>query len=421
MIIIPIMIWGMGKSDEVLRTDTCIVGAGPHGLAAALHLKQVNPAADVTVIDRSNEWLNSWNQQFDRAEISALRSPIVHHPSPNPYALTDFVTRENFPRSGLPYDPPTAGAFSAFCAEIIAETNLSHPLLAIPESLRSDHKSVELTTSAGIIQAENLIIATNPHQRQIPQWTWNLIGHQPGLLDHALDVDLPGMSDLSGQSIAIIGGGLTGAHLARNAALKGAAVTIIARRPLQIRDFDTEPGWLGPKYLTKYHAEADADRRIQTAKAARNGGSIPAWMHDSLTAPINKGSIEILDSIEVISARTASPKGCVLTLNTDETVYSDQVWLATGTQSTLHSMRWLQPILEDIPIIDGFPLVDQSLRLGPYPIFVMGRSATFALGPAAGNLWGARHAARRITTAITGLELGPDGTAHSSRQKNITS
>ena len=80
MIIIPIMIWGMGKSDEVLRTETCIVGAGPHGLAAALHLKQVNPAADVTVIDRSNDWLNSWNQQFDRAEISALRSPIVHHP-----------------------------------------------------------------------------------------------------------------------------------------------------------------------------------------------------------------------------------------------------------------------------------------------------------------------------------------------------
>jgi len=411
----------MGKRDEVLTTKTCIIGAGPQGLAAALHLKQVDPATDVTVIDHSDKWLASWNQQFERAEINTLRSPIVHHPSPNPYALTDFVTRKKLSRSGLPYDPPTTEAFSAFCAEIITEAGLTPPLRAIPESLFSDHKSVELKTSIGIIRAENLIIATNPYQRVVPQWTWDLIGHQAGLLEHALDVNLPGMSDLSGQSIAIIGGGLTGAHLARNAALKGAAVTIIARRPLQIRDFDTEPGWLGPKYLTKYHAEADADRRIQTAKAARNGGSIPAWMHDSLTAPINEGSIEILDSTEVISARTASPKGCVLNLNTDETAYSDQVWLATGTQSTLHSMRWLQPILEDIPIIDGFPLVDQSLRLGPHPIFVMGRSATFALGPAAGNLWGARHAARRITTAITGLELGPDGSAHSSRQKNITS
>ena len=312
-------------------------------------------------------------------------------------------------------------SFSAFCTEIIAEADLALPLPAIPESLRSDHKSVELRTSVGIIRAENLIIATNPHQRVIPQWTWNLIGHQAGLLEHALDVNLPGMPELSGQRIAIIGGGLTAAHLARNAALKGATATIIARRPLQIRDFDTEPGWLGPKYLNNYQAESDAGQRIQTAKAARNGGSIPGWMHDSLISPTKGGSIEILDSTEVLSAHTTSPKGCVLHLNINEKIYSDQVWLATGTQSTFDTVRWLQPILDDIPIIDGFPLVDQSLRLGPHPIFVMGRAATFALGPAAGNLWGARHAARRITTAITGIELGPDGRAHSSKPRNITS
>ena len=411
----------MGKSDEVLTTETCIAGAGPHGLATALHLKQVDPLTDVTVIDHSDEWLASWNQQFERAEINTLRSPIVHHPSPNPYALTDFVTRNDLSRSGLPYDPPTTEAFSDFCTEIIAEADLAPPLPAIPESLRSDHKSVELRTSVGIIRAENLIIATNPHQRVIPQWTWNLIGHQAGLLEHALDVNLPGMPELSGQRIAIIGGGLTAAHLARNAALKGATATIIARRPLQIRDFDTEPGWLGPKYLNNYQAESDAGQRIQTAKAARNGGSIPGWMHDSLISPTKGGSIEILDSTEVLSAHTTSPKGCVLHLNINEKIYSDQVWLATGTQSTFDTVRWLQPILDDIPIIDGFPLVDQSLRLGPHPIFVMGRAATFALGPAAGNLWGARHAARRITTAITGIELGSDGRAHSSKPRNITS
>ena len=421
MILIPIRICGMGKRDEVLTTNTCIIGAGPQGLAAALHLKQVDPATDVTVIDHSDKWLASWNQQFERAEINTLRSPIVHHPSPNPYALTDFVTRKKLSRSGLPYDPPTTEAFSAFCAEIITEAGLAPPLRAIPESLFSDHKSVELKTSIGIIRAENLIIATNPHQRVIPQWTWDLIGHQAGLLEHALDVNLPGMSELNGQRIAIIGGGLTAAHLALNAALKGATVTIIARRPLQIRDFDTEPGWLGPKYLNNYQAESDAGQRIQKAKAARNGGSIPSWMHDSLTSPIKGGSIEVLDSTEVISARTTSPKGCVLHLSIDEKVCSNQVWLATGTQSTFHTVRWLQPILDDIPITDGLPLVDQSLRLGPHPIFVMGRSATFALGPAAGNLWGARHAARRITTAITGIDLGPDGRTRSSKPRNIAS
>ena len=39
----------------------------------------------------------------------------------------------------------------------------------------------------------------------------------------------------------------------------------------------------------------------------------------------------------------------------------------------------------------------------------MGRSATFALGPSAGNLWGATRAARRIATDITGVELVTNG------------
>ena len=106
----------------------------------------------------------------------------------------------------------------------------------------------------------------------------------------------------------------------------------------------------------------------------------------------------------------------MLELNNGETVHSDRVWLATGTQNSIQSMRCLHSVLDDIPVIDGFPLVDQSLRLGPHPIFIMGRSATFALGPAAGNLWGARHAAHRITAAITGIELAPDGYGNSFRK-----
>jgi hypothetical protein len=416
MRIIPIMIHGVTKSDEVLTTDTCIAGAGPHGLAAALHLKQVNPSADITVIDHSDQWLATWNQQFKYSEITTLRSPIVHHPSPHPYALTDFVKNRELSRSGLPYDPPTTEAFAAFCAEIIAESTLAPPIAATLESLRSNHQGLELETSSGTLRAQNLIIATNPHQRLIPQWTWSLIGRQPGLVEHALDVNLPDLPDLSGQNISIIGGGLTAAHLARNAAIKGATVKMIARRPLQIRDFDTEPGWLGPKYLTKYLAESDENRRIQAAREARGGGSIPGWMRDHLEEPTGEGRIEILESTEVVSAQVSSPRGCILELNNGETAYSDRVWLATGTQSSLQSMRCLHSVLDDIPVIDGFPLVDQSLRLGPHPIFVMGRSATFALGPAAGNLWGARHAAHRITAAITGIELAPDGYGKSFRE-----
>ena len=73
-------------------------------------------------------------------------------------------------------------------------------------------------------------------------------------------------------------------------------------------------------------------------------------------------------------------------------------------------MECLRPILENVSFIDGFPLVDCSLRLEPHSVYVMGRCATFALGPAAGNLWGATRAANRITRDITGVELVSNGT-----------
>ena len=399
----------MEWSNRVLDTDVCIAGAGPHGLSATLLFKKIDPSISVTVIDHSNEWLAAWNRQFERAEITTLRSPNVHHPYPDPFALEDFRIGKGFLPSGLPYNPPTTECFSAFCAEIIDDAGLDKPLIAVPQLVQSGQNGIELITSSGVIRTRYLIIATNPHQKIIPKWTLDLF-QEPNLVKHALDVNLLDLPNLGGQSITVIGGGMTAAHLSRGALLKGASVKMISRRPLQIRDFDTDPGWLGPKYLSGYYSETDAQERILMAREARGGGSIPPWIHNSLLDLSNTDSIEILESTEVISAQPESSKGCLLKLKNEKEVYSDQVWLATGTCSSLQSMECLRPILEDISFIDGFPLVDRSLRLKPHSVYVMGRCATFALGPAAGNLWGATRAAHRITRDITGVELVSNGT-----------
>ena len=73
----------MGKIRQEITADVCIVGAGPHGLAAALLFERIDPSIRVVVLDQSNEWLSSWKKQFRQAEIATLRSPIVHHPSPD--------------------------------------------------------------------------------------------------------------------------------------------------------------------------------------------------------------------------------------------------------------------------------------------------------------------------------------------------
>ena len=55
---------------------------------------------------------------------------------------------------------------------------------------------------------------------------------------------------------------------------------------------------------------------------------------------------------------------------------ADRVWLATGTTPDITTPDYLTDLVADLPIADGYPIIDEALRLGSHPIYVMGRLAT---------------------------------------------
>ncbi|MEM9131134.1 MAG: FAD-dependent oxidoreductase [Actinomycetota bacterium] len=395
----------MEPSPAITQTKVCILGAGPHGLAAAVYLRRADPSLQPVVVDPTGGWLTGWHQQFARAEIETLRSPIVHHPSPEPADLSRFMIAGDFDRSGLPFDPPTTVAFTAFCQELITATGLADPLAASAESVVCDPDGVRVETDRGSIEAEHLVVATNPHRRSIPDWVWPLLGRQPGLFVYGTDVDLRQMPDLTGERVLIIGGGLTAAHLALGATARGATVDLLTRRPLQTRNFDTEPGWLGPRHLRAFSQDTDPASRHETVIAARGGGSVPPWMRERLDACVEQGSVVLHEGSGVRAADVDQEGRCVLALDRHAGLTVDRVWLATGTVADIRALRCLGPLIDDVPALDGIPIVDDQLRLCSWPIHVMGRLAMLTLGPAAGNLWGAQRAAARIAEAITGRGL----------------
>lgn len=81
------------------------------------------------------------------------------------------------------------------------------------------------------------------------------------------------------------------------------------------------------------------------------------------------------------------------------------VYEATGYDVSLHH----QPLLAglSLPHCDGLPLLDAHLQAQP-GLHLVGPLAELELGPAGRNLWGARHAARRITN------IAADGTPTST-------
>jgi len=357
----------------------------------------------IAVVDESGEWLTGWQGQFARLGISVLRSPGVHHPGPDVHALSDFVADRRMLRSGLPYDLPRAEAFEGFCRHLIEDADLAAPIACRAIDSERVGRSILLRTTGPDILATRVVVASNPHKRVIPDWVWGVLGQGCTGIAHADDVDLRQLSDLRGESITVVGGGLSAGHLACGAAQRGAHVRLVSRRPLQVRPFDTDPGWLGPKNLADYSATDDPLLRLRQARAARGGGTMPQWMHDRIQDAVAAGVISLHES-DVTSA-TPHDGRCRLALANDTTMETDRLWLATGTCPDLSAIRFLDPLLPDVVEVDGYPLTDANLRVGAHPIHVMGRLATLTLGPAAGNLWGARHAARRITQAITGVDL----------------
>ncbi|BAU08407.1 hypothetical protein FIS3754_43510 [Fischerella sp. NIES-3754] len=98
------------------KTDLAIIGAGPHTLTLVTHLlqKRQNMRGKILVFDKGGKWMNHWQHQFAALEIPHLRSPAVHHPDPNPFALRKFAESRNsefFP----PYDLPGTQLFEDFC------------------------------------------------------------------------------------------------------------------------------------------------------------------------------------------------------------------------------------------------------------------------------------------------------------------
>jgi hypothetical protein len=387
--------------------DLAVVGAGPHSLTLVSHLLEKKPilGQKLLVFD-SRTWLSQWTDQFAAQEIPHLRSPVVHHPASNPYALREFA--QNRPNELFkPYDLPGTKLFEDFCFQLISQWQLTERLypskvqqiLPISEGKKS---RFELILEGGnSIIARRVVLATGGGVPQMPEWVKQInTPYPPERLSHSQSVDLRKLQ-LSGKTILIIGGGLTTGHLAVGAIKKGARVILISRRNLQERLFDTDPGWLGPKYLTEFSAESNWYERSRLIQQARNGGSMTPLMMWQLKQELKQGTLTLQENCQV-SGASWQDNHWLVKCNHGEIVTCDLLWQATGSKFEVKENPLLKEMLIAYPqeIINGLPVLDDCLRLGKKEFFLMGGLAALQIGPVARNLSGARMAARRIVPAL---------------------
>jgi hypothetical protein len=403
--------------------DIAIIGAGVQALTLTTHLLQKSPKhyRKFLVFDPAGRWMSQWHQQFAAQQISHLRSPAVHHPDPNPYELRRFAEHrhnELFP----PYDRPGTKLFNDFCGEVIRRWKLENKIyqakvsqiLPIKYASRSRFQLV-LDTGETII-TRRVVLATGSGRVQLPEWVEGITSdYPPDKLCHSQQVNLHQLN-LTGESILIIGGGLTSGHLAMGAIALGATVTLMTRKQLQSKIFDADPGWLGPKYLKDFHADPDWDSRYQQIQQARNGGSMTPEMMLQLSQASHEGKVKIDECCQVSSAQyghlkcwSQAPATCPRQDNLWQVScldgaykYFNRIWLATGTRFDAAGHPLLKDVLQAYPteIVNGLPVLDEYLRLPKSNFFIMGGLAALQIGPVARNIGGGKMACDRIVPAI---------------------
>lgn len=392
-----------------MQLDWLIIGGGIHGVHIAARLigeADVDPNR-LRIVDPGDRLLDRWRTCTATTGMTHLRSPSVHNLDLNPWSMMQFAGRRKHRKSGLfalPFNRPTLGFFNDHCDHVIKAfglDNLHIRARATTCVVGCDSVVVGLSTGTEV-SASNVVLAIGAGEQ--PHWPdWAPSGDSR--VHHIFAPEFDGWPSGT-ETVAVVGGGISAAQVGLRLAEEGHEVHLVSRHGLREHQFDSEPGWLGPKFMTGFRQEKDVDKRRSIITSARHKGSVPPNVRRSLNAALERedlcwheGGVDGLKSHD-------STLTLQLTNGTELEV--ERVLMATGFEGHRPGGSLIDQLVESasLPCAScGYPIVDRSLRWHPR-VYVSGPLAELELGPTSRNISGARRAAERLVAAVRSDTLG---------------
>jgi cation diffusion facilitator CzcD-associated flavoprotein CzcO len=390
-------------SNETL--DWIIIGGGVHGVHVAVRLigeAGVRPER-LRIVDPAPTLLDTWRRCTANTGMVYLRSPAVHHLDVDPWSLLRFAganTRGRGAAKGMfapPYDRPALDLFADHCDDVVGRYGLD--ALVVRGRVSGAHPSpdgVRVHVGDGrTLDARRVVIAVGAaDQPHWPDWAGPL-RDMGASVHHIFDAGFRLDPEAWPSRVAVVGAGITGAQAALALARSGRAVILAARHALREHQFDSDPGWVGPKNMRRFSATTDLSARRRLILEARHTGSLPPDVHRDLHDAIRSGHVTFQRG--EVSARAGGGGGVDLLVGGTSSPV-DALLLATGFERRRPGGAWVARLIEDygLPCAGcGYPVVDAQLRWHPR-IFVTGPLAELEIGPVSRNIVGARRAGDRI-------------------------
>jgi glycine/D-amino acid oxidase-like deaminating enzyme len=387
--------------------DWLIIGGGIHGTHLALALLGRSKVAPerLRILDPHETLLARWNACTAATGMAYLRSTVVHHLALDPHDLWNYAKRRGIPPNQFrgPYRRPSLALFQEHSQAQIAAYGLEQThLCAQATGLRPIAGGWCVETDQGSLTARRVLLALSVSaQPRWPCWAQALRA-AGGPVRHLYAPETTHMP-LPSDATVVIGGGISAAQVAVALARKApGTVTLLMRHAIRVEDFDSPPGWVGPKELRRFLAEPSLHRRRAMIAGARRPGSMPQDVAHSLERATRAGMLRI-ERGEVRQG-VLRPDGIVELSLPGQTLHADQVILATGFDGQRPGGAWLDQVIaaNELPVAPcGYPVVTPGLQWAP-GLYVTGALAELELGPVARNIAGARHAGERLAAAQGG-------------------
>lgn len=382
-----------------------IVGGGIHGchLAVRLLSELRLPREQLTIIDPRPNLLAAWKSRTAATGMEFLRSPAVHHIDQDASALRRFSRR--FRRSGAqlftpPYERPSLELFNAHSDAVIERYRLEDlHLKAMVRCMDLTARGVEVVTECGKrMTADRAILALGaPADLAWPDG----LPRDDERIGHVFDGGRAWPEVGQELEVAVLGGGLTAAQVAMRLVKEGHRARIVARHALREHQFDSDPGWLGPKYMNGFDRIEDVRERRRVIDEARHRGSVTEEVRLVLDHAVSRGAASWhRDAVREVTERGDGRLG--LELAEGSPVVVDRVLLATGFAQVRPGGALVDGLVERhaLPVAPcGAPVLDAGLHWHPR-LQVTGGLAELVIGPVARNIAGARRAADRILGAL---------------------
>ena len=393
--------------------DWLIIGGGIHGTYLSNVLLYQNPLRGknrlkVHVLDPHNEPMFCWNKATSSCGMNFLRSPRVHHIDINSNSLHQFAYNGDHHLKKFytdPYCRPSLELFRNHSRNVLHRNNLDKiRILGSAVGIKEIRNGLLVQTTRGDLKTRRIFLCIGQNHPLWPPWARRLksLGAE---ISHVFDENERLKAEDPKSDTLIVGNGLSAVQLALSQGMRTYRnLAILMKRKIAVHQFDSDPGWIGPKYLNDFHKIMDYGKRRKIINAARNRGSVMEDLARNLDLLNKKDQIEIiygevnsavfLDSSRMVEIRIDQEEG--------KNIIAKRIILATGFEYRRPGGIFIDGLIENfgLPYADcNYPIVDEAVRWHPR-IHVSGALAELEIGPVARNIAGARLVGKRIKSIL---------------------